>query len=462
MSFLFQEIERALDESSGSSFPAPEIQIVGEGALPSCFDVTGLAVASIAACGAELARLTARDRRRAPAPVLVDRRLASLWFAFSLRPLGWTLPSPWDPIAGDYATRDGWIRLHTNAPHHRQAALAVLGVEADRAAVAAAVARAPGEALETAIVERGGCAALMRSLSEWAEHPQGRAVAEEPLIAFETSPSGAPRPPIRAEEARPLAGLRVLDLTRVLAGPVATRLLAAFGAEVLRIDPPDWDEPAVVPEVTVGKRCARLDLTRADDRARFEALLADADVLVHGYRSDALERLDYDAVRRRRIAPNLIDVSLDAYGFRGPWHRRRGFDSLVQMSCGIAERGRISFGVERPTPLPVQALDHATGYLMAAAVLRGILLARTDGRATTARLSLARTAALLTSAPASGSDPALAAESPRDLASVEESTDWGAARRIRFPVRVGRGEGWFASPARALGSGEAAWSPDAP
>ena len=165
----------------------------------------------------------------------------------------------------------------------------------------------------------------------------------------------------------------MLDLTRVLAGPVATRFLAGFGADVLRIDPPEWDEPAVVPEVTLGKRCARLDARTDDGRAHLRRLLAEADVLVHGYRPGVLDSLlGVDADGRAELRPGLVEVCLDAYGWTGPWSARRGFDSLVQMSSGIAEAGMRWAGRDVPTPLPVQALDHATGYLMAAEVIDGL------------------------------------------------------------------------------------------
>ncbi len=434
--------------------------MTGQGGLPSCFDVTGLAVASIAAAGAEIERYAApaeaADRRPR---VEVDRRLASMWFGFSIRPVGWTLPSPWDPIAGDYRTSDGWIRLHTNAPHHRRAALAVLGVAEEKQAVAAAVVDATVEALEAAIVAAGGCAAAMRTEEEWRAHPQGRAVQAEPLIAWQTQPCAAPRRAGRGLVAkRPLAGIRVLDLTRVLAGPVGSRLLAAHGADVLRIDPPGWDEPGVVPEVTVGKRCAGLDLSVAADRARFEALLAEADVLIHGYRPGALAGLGYDAPAIRALNPGIVDVALCAYGWTGPWSGRRGFDSLVQMSSGIAASGRVWARAERPTPLPVQALDHATGYLMAAAVLRGLTLRRDWGIATTARLSLARMAALLVEVGAATIQPPHAVETAEDRAAGLEATDWGPAQRLRFPLRIAAGEPSFAFAASALRSAPARFS----
>jgi hypothetical protein len=441
------EIQQALGA------PPQDVAVTGSGDLPSVFAVSDLAAASIAAAGAGVAALIAARHGAAPA-VEVDRRLASLWFAWSLRPQGWAVPPPWDPVAGDYRAADGFIRLHTNAPHHRDVALKVLGCPADKSAVSAAVKVWPAEALESAVVEAGGCAAAMHSAVEWAAHPQGEAVAVEPLVALTATAGDPPAWPLRRE--RPLAGLRILDLTRVLAGPVATRFLAGFGAEVLRIDPPWWDEPGVVPDVTVGKRCARLDLREPQGRATLERLLAAADVLVHGYRSDALARLGLDAARRQEIRPGLVDVSLDAYGFTGPWRSRRGFDSLVQMSCGIAEAGMRLQDRDRPTPLPVQALDHATGYLLAAAVLRGLARRLDTGAGCVARTSLARVAALLMSRPAAAAAP-LAPESADDLADAIEATAWGPARRLKPPLIVEGAPFAFDRPAGPLGASPPAW-----
>jgi crotonobetainyl-CoA:carnitine CoA-transferase CaiB-like acyl-CoA transferase len=426
--------------------------LTGEGELPSCFDVTGLAAASVGAAALALRELMTAQGA-SPGAVVVDRRLASMWFSWSLHPVGWERPPLWEAVAGDYATGDGWIRLHTNAPHHRAAALAVLGCAESRAAVAQAVAGWRGLDLEEAVVAQGGCAAAMRSIAEWQAHPQGQSVASEPLIAF--TPASGARGAWSWTAGRPLAGLKVLDLTRVLAGPVATRFLAGYGADVLRIDPPSWNEPGVIPEVTLGKRCARLDLALAADRAVFERLLAEADVLVHGYRPAALERLGYGEQFRRLLNPGLIDVSLDAYGWTGPLAGRRGFDSLVQMSCGIAHQGMQAQGADQPVPLPVQALDHATGYLMAAAVLRGLIARLAERRTLHARLSLARTAGLLIAAlPATPADAvsAIAAAAGSDYASRLEQTEWGPARRYVPPVAIDGAAMAWELPASGLGT----------
>ncbi len=433
--------------------------ITGSGHRPSAFAVTGLATASIAAVGVELARYmkVAGLAPRAP-EVTVDQRLAALWFGYSFRPAGWEMPSLWDPIAGDYPCADGWIRLHTTLPPHRAAALQGLGCEGTPDAVRTAVRKWDGDLLEREIVAAGGVSATMRSRELWLSHPQGQAVGSEPLVQWTAPRDVSPRARPEASEARPLAGLKVLDLTRVLAGPIATRTLAGFGAEVLRIDPPGWDEPGVIPDISLGKRMAMLDLRKDPDRRRFETLLAKADVLVHGYRPGALAGLGYDQATRDRIAPNRIEATLNAYGWTGPWVRRRGFDSLVQMSAGIADAGRIWAGAEKPTPLPVQALDHATGYLLAAAVISALSRATETGKTPQARLSLARTAELLASLRPSQGGPSITQAEAQDYAPSREHSGWGPGLRLKPPLALGETGMRWDLPADKCGSSEPVWT----
>lgn len=449
MTDLLTPIQAALD------LPHTALPMTEVGALPSTFAVTDLAAASIGAAGQAVAQLIQLQTGRLPS-VSVDRRLASLWFSSSIRPVGWQVPPLWDPVAGDYASTDGWIRLHTNAPHHRAAVERVLGRVADRAEMATKVATWSAADLEQAIVDAGGCAAQMRSWQAWQQHPQGLAVNAEELIQRQVFESATDKP-WPGSAARPLAGIKVLDLTRVLAGPVASRFLAGLGADVLRIDSPTWNEPGVVPEMTLGKRCARLDLKSPEGRQVFEALLKDADVLFHGYRADALEQLGYTAGERQHLAPGLIDVSLNAYGWSGPWRNRRGFDSLVQMSSGIAEAGMAWKQADKPVPLPLQALDHATGYLMAASAIRALSERLASGRGGSARLSLARTAKLLVDAGQVPEQVALRAEEPSDQGLVVEQTAWGQAHRLLAPVTLSGTPLQWDLPAGELGSHRAQW-----
>ena len=449
MTDLLTPIQAALD------LPHIPLTLTEAGALPSTFAVTDLACASLGAAGQAVAQLIQQQTGRLPG-VSVDRRLASFWFASSIRPVGWETPPLWDPVAGDYASADGWIRLHTNAPHHRAAAERVLGKAADRSEMAAYVAKWKAAELEQAIVDEGGCAAQMRSWQAWQSHPQGLAVNAEALVqrqTYQTTPDKA----WLGSVARPLAGLKVLDLTRVLAGPVASRFLAGLGADVLRIDSPSWNEPGVVPEMTLGKRCARLDLKSAEGRRIFDCLLQDTDILFHGYRADALEQLGYTASALQTLAPGLIDVSLNAYGWSGPWRNRRGFDSLVQMSSGIAAAGMAWKQADKPVPLPLQALDHATGYLMAASALQALSERLKSGRGGSARLSLARTAKLLVEAGQVPEQPALRAEEASDQGLVVEQTAWGPAHRLLAPVTISGTPLQWDLAAGELGSHRAQW-----
>lgn len=430
------------------------VGFVEEDRLPSCWPVSDLAAASITAAAMAVSDLVGLC---APSPpVSVSYRSASLWFGWSIKPVDWQMPNPWDAIAGDYAARDGWIKIHTNAPRHREAALAVLKCEPTREAVARMVAQRDGQEWEDAIVAAGGCAAWLRFAEQWTSHPQGRVVASEPLIIWDKQPTSQ-ETAWQPSPVRPLAGLRVLDLTRIIAGPVATRFLAGYGADVLRIDPPDWDEDAVAPEVTLGKRCARLDLKTEAGRDRFRKLLSTADILVHGYRKDALAKIGFDTSARQGIRPGLIDISLNAYGHSGPWEGRRGFDSLVQFSTGIAAAGMDWRQSAVPVSLPVQALDHATGYLLAAAAVRA-LIARTTGEGRLmARLSLARTAKLLMDHRSHPTEREFGKAAGRDHAASLEQSAWGPAYRLLPPVTIEGAPMWWDRPASRLGSVSADW-----
>jgi len=437
--------------------------------LPSHFDVTGLATASVAAATVAAAEFLAVGSDRRPLPVTVDSRQACAAFAAEglFTPVGWERPDIWDPIAGNYRARDGWIRLHTNYAYHRSAVERLLGAD-DRETVRAAVAEWEAGDLETAIVKAGGCAAAMRTREDWLAAPAGAATADAPLAAVTDRPvpDGAAVAGLAAGGRRagggtgagglPYSGVRVLDLTRVIAGPVGTRFLAAYGADVLRIDPPGFAEvPALLPETTAGKQTAALDLTTAAGRAAFESLVATADVLVSGLRADALTRLGYDDAALAALNPALIVASLDAYGWVGPWRDRRGFDSLVQMSSGIAAAGAAAAGADHPVPLPVQALDHACGYLVAAAVGRALTRRRTESVVSRIRLSLIGTANLLWSLPRPAEQPPM--PKPGDFPLTDVQTAWGPARRVPLPGAIAGIEPQWRVEAGPLGRHRPAW-----
>lgn len=413
--------------------PPGPVAIQGRSTLAAAHPVSALSTAAFGVLGVAVGQLQ-RLRHQPWGEVVVHRMLADTWYGRQVLALDRPFPPVWDPVAGDYRTADGWIRLHTNAPRHRAACLAVLGVPADREAVAAAVVDRSTLELETAVVGAGGAAAELRSAASWTTHPQGRAVATEPVVAttIGTPWTGGPRP---GTERQPLAGVRVLDLTRVLAGPTATQLLAALGADVLRIDPPDWDEPGVLPLVMWNKLSARLDARTAAGAARLRDLLSGADVLVHGYRVGALDRLGLDEAARSQLRPGLVEVSLNAYGHTGPWAGRRGFDSLVQFSSGITDTETRAARSATPTSLPVQALDFATGQLAAAAAVVGLTRRERDGVGSHARLSLARTALLLQRAAAQKDRRPRSERKALPVPREVHDTGWGRVALAQLPVQ---------------------------
>ena len=428
----------------------------GAGSLPSAFLVTDLAVACFNAVGLSVSSLLELLFGLKP-NVKTDRLLASAWYHSTIRPIDWKLDSPWDPLSGNYRTADGWIRLHTNLASHRTAAMSVLGTKPNRQDVANEVSGWHSEELELAIIASGGCAAKMRTISEWSSHAHGSWLADQPLILRDRSGQRNNLSHWQPSTSLPLQGLRVLDLTRVLAGPVCTRMLAGFGAEVLRIDPPGWDEAGVLQEVNLGKRRSTLDLSSPNDLLRFEELLSSADLLVSGLRPGALPSLGLDSETIATLNPGLIWISLSAYGPSGPWSERRGFDSLVQMSTGIADYQMRIANSPDPVPLPVQALDHATGYLMAAESICALNDLLETGLARRSRLSLAKTAELLLRYRMAQFKGDLNPQDA-DVSPQIEKTSWGDARRLLPPVQVeGVNLGWNI-PSGKSGEHSASWS----
>jgi hypothetical protein len=432
--------------------------------LPSAFDVTGLATASVAAATLAAAEYHAARNAAPVAGVRADSLAACAAFAAEalFTPVGWSLPELWDPIAGNYQARDGWIRLHTNYAYHRAVVTRLLKAD-DRASVQAAAGQWKAADLEAAVVAAGGCAAAMRDREAWLSSAPGAASAAGPSLTIAERPlaGGPAEAAARAEgqAGQPYAGVRVLDLTRVIAGPVCTKFLAAYGADVLRLDPPGFAEvPALLPESTAGKRTASVDLTAADGRAAFERLVAGADVVVTGLRADALGRLGYDDAALTALNPALIIASLNAYGWDGPWRDRRGFDSLVQMSCGIAAAGGAESGSDEPVPLPVQALDHATGYLLATAVGRALTARLTRSAASRIQASLTGTASLLWSLPRRADlagQPAM--PRPEEIPLADTLTAWGPGRRVPLPGEIAGVTPALRVEAGPLGRHQPAW-----
>jgi crotonobetainyl-CoA:carnitine CoA-transferase CaiB-like acyl-CoA transferase len=360
--------------------------------LPSSFRVAAAAQASIAAAGLAAAHVwKLRSGHSQDVAVDMCHAVVECRSERYLRVDDKPPPPAWDAIAGVYKTRDHrFVRLHTNFRHHRDAVCAVLNCKPERDDVQAALLQWDGEAFETAAYGSGGVVAMMRSHDEWSDLPQAKALAALPLIGIEKIGEAAPKPWPKGD--RPLAGLRVLDLSRVIAGPVAGRTLAVHGADVLLIAGPDL--PAI-PWLTIdtgrGKLTSFIELKSEQGRDSLRALLAQADIFSQGYRPQALARLGFSPQEAAQINPGIVYVTLSAYGDAGPWAERRGFDSLVQTSTGFNHAEGQAAGVDGPKELPAQMLDHATGYLMAFGAMMARARQSREGGSWHVRVSLAQT-----------------------------------------------------------------------
>lgn len=409
-----------------------------------------LARASVGVCSLAAAELLAvRTGRDLPA-VRVDEGSVAVAFASErhLRVDGGQIPL-FAPLSRFWPAADGWVRTHANYPHHRARLLAALEVPEDADPVdrvGAAVRERRALDVQETVYAAGGLAVAVV--------PPG--TLDEPLVTRTTVGTvTVPLPPA----ALPAEGVRVLDLTRVLAGPVATRTLALLGADVLRVDAP-WlpEDRGTHVDTGFGKRTTQLDLADAGDRAAFDGLLDTADVVVTGYRPGALGRhgLGADDLIARR--PELVVAELCAWGWDGPWATRRGFDSLVQAGTGISVVEGSDDG--RPGALPVQALDHGTGYLLAAAVLRALTARAVTGGGQHVRLSLAGTATWLygiAPLPAPGGPP----EAP-DRWLAETDSPYGRLRHALSPIGVAGVPSDWTRPPRPWGTDEPRWAERGP
>jgi crotonobetainyl-CoA:carnitine CoA-transferase CaiB-like acyl-CoA transferase len=430
-------------------------------ALPSSFKLGLMAQSAIAAsalAAADLWRLRSGRRQS----VAVDMRHAAAEFRSEryLRVDGKPAPELWDKIAGIYRCGDGSrIRLHTNFPHHRDGILALLGCDHNRASVQQALDRRDALGFEEDAVAAGMVVAALRSFDEWDAHPQGRAVAGLPLVAIEKIGEAPPRGLAPAE--RPLSGIRALDLTRIIAGPVCGRCLAAHGAEVLLVTSPHLPsiEPLVI-DTGRGKRSTFLDLREARDKERLRQLLANADIIVQGYRPGAIAALGFGPEETARMRPGIIYVSLSAYGHQGPWALRRGFDSLVQTAAGFNDAEAKAAGTEMPKPLPAQALDHAAGYLMAFGAMAALARRARQGGSWHVRVSLARTALWLRSLGRLESGFACPDSSLDDVADLIEETHsgFGRLRAVRHAALLSETPARWTLPSVPLGTHAAAWA----
>jgi crotonobetainyl-CoA:carnitine CoA-transferase CaiB-like acyl-CoA transferase len=361
--------------------------------LPSSFAVATaaqatIAAAALAACEVGHVRKVARQQ------VSVDIVHAAVecegWFS-----LNGQVPQQWDPFSGLYRCADGFIRLHANFAHHRDGALRLLGLDPQRAARAdaqQALLRWKAVDFESAAAAAGLVATALRTFAQWDATAQGAAVATQPLLTIERI-GGADPVPLEslAESERPLTGIRTLELTRILAGPVGGKALAAYGSDVMLVNSPKLPNIAAIADTSRGKLSAHIDLDDEAGRLSLNRLISDAHVFVQGYRPQSLARRGFGPQEVCRQRPGIVYVSLSAYGSQGPWTERRGFDSLVQTAMGFNDAEGKAAGQDSPRPLPMQILDHATGYLIAMGASAALCRQQREGGSWHVQVALAQT-----------------------------------------------------------------------
>jgi crotonobetainyl-CoA:carnitine CoA-transferase CaiB-like acyl-CoA transferase len=449
-------------KAGGDAAALERVTLTGaDPALPSSFRVGTAAQATIAAAALAATEIWRLRIKRAQS-LTIDMRHAAIEFRSErYMRLDGKPPGPaWDKIAGVYDTGDGRkVRLHTNFPHHRDGMLKLLDCAYERESVQKALMKWKAEKFETAAAEAKLVATMMRSPAEWSAHPQGQAVSRLPL--FEIIKIGE-APPARSPPSpeRPLSEIRVLDLTRVIAGPVCGRALAAHGADVMRVTAPHLpDLPELDIDMGRGKLSASIDLRATDDRDWLRSLVREAHIFVQGYRPGGIAAKGFSPDALAEMRPGIIAVTLSAYGHEGPWASRRGYDSLVQNASGINVAEAEAAGVAAPKELPAQALDHATGYLMAFGALVALMRKMQEGGSWHVRVSLAQTAHWLTSLGRVENGFSSAEPSGEEVKALSDEMDtpFGRLSFIRHAAMLSETPAFWARPPVKLGTHAPVW-----
>ena len=447
---------------------ARTVEITGgsDPVLPTPFRIGETSAAAVAATGLAAADLwELRGGRRQDVAVDLRHATASLRSGNYLQVNGVKVRGDRNEVMGMYPAKNGrWSYVHANFPNHRAAALKVLGCEESKAAVRKAVAQWDALELEEAIIAAGGAGGMVRSMAEWAQHPQAAAIASLPLL--EIVKIGEAPPEKLPEGSRPLSGIRVLDLTRVLAGPTCARTLAEHGADVLKITAPHIaarDDQEY--DTGHGKLSARLDLRQPKDLDTLKGLVRDGDVFSQGYRPGTLSNRGLSPEQLAALRPGIICVSLCAFSHVGPWASRRGFDTVVQNVSGITTRqGQVFPGAEAGAPqfYPVSAIDYLTGYLMAFGAMVALARRAREGGSWLVRISLAQTGRWLVGrgeVPEAELKDVPAEFTADELArwSTESHAPAGTLRHLKPTVQLSETPPHWARPSVPLGYNEPVW-----
>lgn len=353
-----------------------------------------------------------------------------------------------------YPTRDGrWFLPHIGIRHLKERVFSVLQCEDTREGMSRAIAGWDAEDLDAAIAGAGACGGIVRAQDEWRAHPQGQALAAQAVVEIEKIADSDPEP--FPQDGPPLAGLKVLDLTRVLAGPVAARSLAEQGAEVLMVAARHLPQfKKFVIDLSPGKRSCFLDLNRDAEAERLRDLVREADVFSQGYRPGVLEARGFGPEALAALRPGLIYTSINCYGQQGPFADRAGWEQVAQTVSGICHAN-----AEEPELLPVPVCDYTTGYLGVYGTLLALARRAREGGSYHVKVSLCQTAMFLTDQPRRADPTAARPLSAEEVAplQVESETSYGRIRQLGPVIRYGQTQGRWNRPSPALGGDEAVW-----
>ncbi len=433
--------------------------------LPTPFRIAAAGAATLAATGLAAADLWQhRTGRRQTIGVDVRQATASLRSGHYLRVGDGHVSAERNPIMGVYpAKNDRWSYIHANFPNHRAAALNVLGCAENREAVARAIENWDALDLEEAILAAKGAGGMVRTQAEWSRHPQAAAIAALPLMEILRVGDSDPEPLPPGD--RPLSGIRVVDMTRVLAGPTCARTLAEHGADVLKITAEHLPNLGYQEfDTGHGKLSADLDLRKQRNLDTLRGLVRQADVFSQGYRPGTMGARGLSPEELAALRPGLVYVSLCAFGHTGPWASRRGFDTVVQTVSGITTRQAEIVSGKTPGPqfYPVSAIDYCTGYLMAAGAMIALKRRAQQGGSWLVRISLAQVGKWIVDlgevpAEALRDVPAEFTAQELDRWSMDSETPSGRLRHLKPVVQLSETPPHWARPSVPLGYHQPIW-----
>lgn len=450
-----------LDTVGFDLIPARHVDFTGtDPILPSNFLIGTAGAASIAACGLAAADLWELRTGRQQ-DVGIDLRTAAIAMRSSryTRQIGGEASGGMASISDFYQCGDGrWVQLHCNFPHHREGTLKILRCEGTKEAVAKALKGWEATTLEETLVGNNLCCTMTRTNEEWKASPHAPAIAKLPLMEITRIGDSDPQP--LPEGDRPLAGVRALDLTRVLAGPTCGRTLAEHGADVMRISSPHLPfHEALVMDTGHGKLAAHIDLRDETGIENLRDLVRGADIFTQGYRPGTLAARGFGPEDLAALRPGIVYVSLCAYGREGPWRDRRGYDTLVQNATGICDEQGAD---ERPQHMPVSLLDYASGYLMAFGAMAALGSRAREGGSYHVQVSLCQTAHWLKGLgrvdPAENA-MALLDHKRDDVADLlmQSETPFGTLEHLAPAVQLSETAPYWARPVVPLGSHAPVW-----